>query len=206
VGARKIVGEWIDLDRVIEEIKKDEFFYLNSGGGVTLSGGEPTYQAEFVKQILQECKYHGIHTALESSAYVKWEILQDLLSDVDMALLDIKHMDSIRHKELTGVENRLILENIRRVAETSTTLIIRFPLIPDYNDSEKNLRSMAEFILSLGKKVDLHILPYHSYGANKYVRLGKKYSLAKIAPPRNRDVRRVKSLLESYGLETKIGG
>lgn len=205
-AARKRVGEWVDPDWVIHEIKKDELFYLNSGGGLTLSGGEPIYQAEFAKQILKECKSHSIHTALESSAYVTWEIFQDMLSYVDMALLDIKHMDSTIHKELTGVDNRLILENIRRVAEMPTALILRFPLIPGHNDSERNLRSMAEFILSLGKMVDLHILPYHSYGVNKYVRLGRKYSLSKLAPPKSKDIERVKSLLESYGLRIKIGG
>ena len=204
--ARKLVGEWVDVENIMTEIKKDELFYRNSGGGVTISGGEPAFQGKFTTELLRRCKNQAIHTAVETSGYVKWEVLRKILSYTDLVLLDIKHMDPVKHEELTGVTNELILENVKRIGAMKIPLIIRFPLVPGYNDSPQNLRSTAELVAKLEGVRELHILPYHSFGVHKYVGLGKQYSLGGIAAPSEEEIDKVRKLFEEYELKVQIGG
>lgn len=202
--AREISGKMMTVDEVLEEVKKDALFYQNSGGGVTFSGGEPTQQPEFLWHLLKASQESGIHTALDTSGFVKPEILKRVLEHTNLVLYDIKHMDPAKHKELTGVDNRLILENAKMIATMGKPMIIRVPLIPGHNDSKENIKALAEFMLSLGlKRVDL--LPYHSLGKIKYYRLGMEYKLSDLKPFAEGEVAKIKADLESYGLQVGVG-
>lgn len=202
--AREIKGKLMTVEEVMEEVRKDALFYQNSGGGVTFSGGEPTQQPEFLSHLLKASQECGFHTALDTSGFVKPEILKRLLEHTNLVLYDIKHMDPAKHKELTGVDNRIILENAKMIAAMGKPMIIRVPLIPDHNDSKENMKALAEFMLILGlKKVDL--LPYHSLGKIKYYRLGMEYKLSDLKPFAEGEVAKIKADLETYGLQVGVG-
>jgi len=203
--ALAMAGTDMTVDELMARIDKDRPFYRRSGGGVTISGGEPMLQYRFTKALLQECKNKGLHTCLDTSGYAKWEYYKEILKYVDLVLYDIKHMDTEQSRVLTGVPNELILENARKMAAEGTALQIRIPIIPGYNDSEENLRATSQFCLELGPAVKLvQILPYHRLGKVKYERLQKKYELASIEPPGNDHMDHCKTLIESYGLKVQI--
>jgi pyruvate formate lyase activating enzyme len=201
--ARDISGKIMTVDEVLDEVKKDSLFYQNSGGGVTASGGEPTHQPEFLKHLFAACHKSAIQTCLDTTGFVKTEVLQSILDETDLVLYDIKHMDPVKHKEFTGIDNSLILENARLVA-ASKPMIVRLPLIPGHNDSEENLSALANLMADLGlKRID--ILPYHSLGKMKYERLGLKYKLDGLQPYASEDIARIKDFLESRGFEVGVG-
>jgi len=187
-------------------VEKDKIFYNLSGGGVTITGGEPTMQPLFLKNLLRECKKKGIHTAIETSGYVNFRILMDILEFVDVFLLDIKHMDSYKHRELTGVPNKIILTNAINISRSGKELIIRFPLIPGYTDSEENLNELKKFLQTLPRIQQLDILPYHSLGETKYIAMGKNYPLFGLKPPNQDALDRCKKLLKSKKIRVTIGG
>ncbi|GAI65461.1 unnamed protein product [marine sediment metagenome] len=161
--ARVISGRTMTVDEVVEIVRKDELFYRNSGGGVTASGGEPTYQPDFLKQLLRQCQSCGIHTTLDTCGHVKWEVMAEILDYVDLVYYDLKHMDTVRHGELTGVGNELILDNATRIPQSGKPIVIRIPLIPGCNDSEENIKTMAEFVTGI-KVVRVDIVPFHQLG------------------------------------------
>jgi pyruvate formate lyase activating enzyme len=205
--ARQLVGRLVTVEDVLATVLRDTIFYEESGGGVTVGGGEPTLQADFVACFLERCRDHSLHTALETCGFTSWDIFNRVLRQVDLLLMDIKHMDTQRHKALTGVGNEQILENARRAAAGGQDMIVRLPLIPGFNDGADHLRAMGKFIrdeLSPVRRVD--ILPYHSTGESKSMRLGKIYGLSgKTLLPAD-EINRARDLLESNGLSVKIGG
>ncbi|MFH1031678.1 MAG: glycyl-radical enzyme activating protein [Chloroflexota bacterium] len=170
--ARRLAGKYMTVDEVVREVMKDVKFYKNSGGGVTLSGGDPLFQSEFALQILQKCKQNGLHTVVETCGFVPWTTLEKVLPYVDLFLFDIKHIDSGKHKKGTQKPNELIIENIRKIAACKP-VIVRTPLIPGFNDSPGDIESIARFV-----KSELHspmeILAYNKMGEGKYERLGRK--------------------------------
>lgn len=200
--ARVIMGKQMTVEEVFEVVKKDTLFYRNSGGGMTASGGEPVYQPVFLKALLTRCQEAGLHTALETSGYVDWKTLKDILEHVDLVLYDVKHMDSEEHRRLVGIGNELILENLEKIAKDKS-IIIRVPLIPGYNDSEWNIKATGEFLSRIGiSKVD--IAPYHQLGVGKYERLGMVYTLGHVATCTEEQTEKAKHLLELYGLEVSL--
>ena len=202
-GAIESVGKYMSAEEVIREIEKDMLFYLNSGGGVTFTGGEPLSQAEFVNELSKQCKERHIHTTLDTSGYAPWGVVEKVLENIDLVLYDIKKLDSNAHEEGTGVTNELILENAKKVASKVTTWL-RIPVIPGYNDSEGEIKQLAEFAADLEvEKVSL--LPYHNWGESKYEKLGRNYLLAGLESPSERHLQRLKEILESYGLLGSIG-
>ncbi len=202
--AREISGKIMTVDEVLEEVKKDMLFYQNSGGGVTASGGEPTHQPEFVRNLFERCHQSAIHTCLDTCGFVKSDVLKKILEHTDLVLFDIKHMDPVKHKKYTGVANRIILENARMIAARGTPMIIRVPLIPKHNDSTQNIEALAGFMAELRlKKIDL--LPYHALGREKYARMGLEYKLGNLKPHKIKEIEAVKAALESHGLEVGIG-
>jgi len=208
-GAREIVGKPMTVDELLGEVEKDRAFYARSGGGVTLSGGEPLMHPEFTREFLEKCRKINIHTAIESCGYVEWEIMRKSLEHLDLFLYDIKHMDPVKHIELTSVPNQLILKNIERVSrlERRPALIIRFPLIPGINDSEENVNATAKFMVeTLGGINRLDILPYHQLGTAKYDALDREYKLKDLLPPEKDYIQQIKEKFEIHGLEVKIGG
>lgn len=201
--ARAISGRLVTTAEVMETVKADSLFYRNSGGGVTASGGEPTQQPEFLMELFEECQRAGLDTALDTCGFVKWEVLEPVLEFTDLVLFDIKHLDPERHRELTGVDNRLILENIEKISERGTPLIVRIPLIPGCNDSREALSDMAGLLTRLNlTRVDL--APYHRLGAAKYSRLGMAYVLDGVEPYSEEQVEEIRIFLEDRGLEVEI--
>ncbi|MBR5756174.1 MAG: glycyl-radical enzyme activating protein [Firmicutes bacterium] len=208
--ARMQIGNENSVSEVMQEIEKDRRFYRRSGGGVTLSGGEILMQPEFAYSILSECKDRMIGTAIETSAFGKWEDLRQLISCCDTVFIDCKSIDSSVHRILTGVDNGIILENIRRAAdycyEHSIRLIIRLPLIPSKNDSKDNLLSTALFVKELPGEPLLNILPYHNFGEAKYEQVGVEYSLHDLKTPDKSFMDNVRELLDSTGVRYRVGG
>lgn len=192
-------GKKATVQEVIEEVKKDMPFYENSNGGVTLSGGEPTMQSEFCLAILQESKKAGMHTALDTSGFVKWEIFKDILEYVDLVLFDIKHTDPVKHKEFTGVSNEVIISNLIKLDQLNIPIEIRMPIIPGYNDSGDNIQKACQLLGELKNIQRVKLLPYHRLGEGKYERLEMEYKLKDVKPP---DKARMEKLTESMKSQT----
>lgn len=201
--ARVVSGETMTTDHVVSVVEKDSLFYRNSDGGVTFSGGEPTHQASFLLELLKDCQSKGFHTCLDTCAHVHWEALKDALEHVDLVLCDVKHMQPERHKELTGADNHLILDNVKRIVEMGKEIIIRMPLLPGINDSEDNLNALGSFMSELSMR-RLDLLPYHRLGAKKYERLGMEYRLEELSSFKKEKVESIKGILENFGLEVDI--
>lgn len=176
-GARTLVGREITVEDTLRELRKDAKFYENSGGGITLSGGEPTAQPEFSLALLERGHELGLHTAVETCGYARWEILQKFLKLTDLVLYDIKHMDPAKHREGTGVSNRLILENARKAARI-THMMVRVPIIPGFNDSPDDIYAIAHFVRAELGGLEIELLPFNSWAGTKYERLDRPYTPA----------------------------
>ena len=175
--ALEMAGEWMTAEQVVDAVKRDIVYYNHSQGGVTFSGGEPTLQPEFLRICLKRCKAQGIHTALDTCGFVKWSILEELLPFIDLFLFDIKHMDKKTHRQLTGVTNNLILENLAKIDRHRKSIWIRIPLIPGQNDSEENLRNIAGFVKKLQGVEKVSLLHYNVAAGAKYPSIGQHYDL-----------------------------
>ena len=181
--ARQIVGRTMSVEQVMAEIRKDVAFYDESGGGVTFSGGEPLSQAEFLAALLKACKAEGLHTAVDTSGFAPWSLLDGLRGDVDLFLYDLKTLDDEAHQRYTGVSNQRILENLKRLCAAGGAVRVRVPLIPGLNDSLADLRRLADFIADLPGRPQVELLPYHPSGVEKYRRLDRPYLLENLQPP-----------------------
>jgi pyruvate formate lyase activating enzyme len=203
-AAFEISGERMFLDEVVEEVCKDELFYTNSGGGVTLSGGEPLCQPEFAYRLLKRCKGKALHTVLDTCGHAPWETLSRLLRYTDLVLYDLKHLDPARHLEGTGVDNDLILENLSRTIDSNQSRVwIRIPVIPDYNDSEAHFRELAAFIQK--KPVEkVSLLAYHEWGRSKHAALGREYPLHPTGFLPKERLAPLKEILETAGIDVTI--
>jgi len=182
-GARQLSGRRVTVGEVLAELERDEPFYRNSGGGITLSGGEPCAQPEFARALLAECRSRGWHTCVDTCGYAPWDVLESLLEFTDLVLYDLKHLDGEKHVSFTGVDNRLILENLDRTVDTGTDVIVRVPLIPGVNDSLEDVDAILEYVCSR-KVLGLTFLPYHRLGTAKYYHLGWEYRLAELESPK----------------------
>lgn len=206
-GTSKLVGRDVTVAEVLREIERDRVYYNRSGkGGVTLSGGECLWQPEFSRALLCACKELGISTAIETTGYAKIGVIRSLLPFVDTVLMDIKHTDPQKHKAFTTADNALILENARIIAKEANNLIIRTPVVPTFNDSEEEIRSIASFAASLEGVTELHLLPYHRIGSDKYAGLGRTYTMAEIQPPPREQMQRLLNVVNATGLQGSIGG
>jgi pyruvate formate lyase activating enzyme len=173
VDARNLVGKYWEVDEVMAEVLRDRRFYESSGGGVTLSGGEPMAQPEFALNILKGCKEEGLHTALDTCGHVSWSIFERLLEYTDLVLYDIKCINTIKHKEATGQSNDLILENAKKVYRIKP-MRVRVPLIPGFNDSIDEVRAIAGFVNAKLGKVEIDLLPYNKLAEGKNTRLNRE--------------------------------
>jgi pyruvate formate lyase activating enzyme len=205
-GAREICGVRMSVDEVMESILKERIFFEQSGGGVTLSGGEPLGQPEFVMELLSECKRHDIHTAIDTSGFVDSKILLDTIPVTNLYLYDIKHMDPEEHKKYTGVDNDVILSNLKRLGEAGAAINARMPFVPGVNTDEGNLRATAAFLSGARGITALNLLPYHSAAADKHGRWGMRFRLSEIHAPTETSLRRAAELMENHGVRTAIGG
>ena len=208
MGEEKVIGRDTTVAEMIAEVEKDRPYYYRSGGGMTLSGGECLCQPEFSRDLLRAAKERGINTAIESMACADFEKIRQLLPYLDLYLMDIKHTNPEKHKEFTGRSNELMMENARRVALSGQTrLIIRVPVIPSFNDTVEEIRGIAEFADTLPGVEELHLLPYHRLGQDKYEGLGRKYLMDGILPPEPEKMKILKMAAESVSsLRVQIGG
>lgn len=204
--ARQFTGREMSVEQVMVEILRDSAFYEHSGGGVTFSGGEPLFQPEFLRALLQACKAQEIHTALDSCGFAPFEVFESLRGLVDLFLFDLKHMDDFTHRELTGVSNQQILENLGALSRMGHTIHLRIPLIPDHNDDDVHLQHMAGFAAGLPSLERVDLLPYHASGLEKYSRLNKSSLSPALQPYSETRLNEISAIFQAYGLETNLGG
>ena len=205
-GKEKTVGKDVTVAEVMEIIERDRNYYRRSGGGVTLSGGECLGQPEFAADLLYACHEKGINTAIESTGFADFDKIEMLLENLDVYLMDIKHINSDKHREFTTQPNEKILENARRIAESGVKLIIRVPVIPGFNDTVEEIRDIASFAKTLKGVNELHLLPYHRLGEPKYEGLGREYLMKDAQHIPESKMQSFKRAVEGTGLECYIGG
>ncbi|MCL2152899.1 MAG: glycyl-radical enzyme activating protein [Oscillospiraceae bacterium] len=200
-GALFMCGTDYSADEIMERIRRETPFFSRSGGGVTISGGECLCQPEFTLEILKRCKKESIHTAVDTSGFVEWEVIEPILPYTDIFLYDIKGIDATLHEQATGVPNRQILENARKIAAANGNLHIRIPIIPGYSDSSEVVEGIGKFIIELGAAVKaVSLLPYHKLGVAKLERLQLRKPEFKAEPPSNELLGTLKKHLEEMGL------
>jgi pyruvate formate lyase activating enzyme len=202
-GALEIKGCEYSADELVGIVEKDAPFFKTSGGGVTLSGGEPTLQYDFTLEVLRQCQTKRIHTALDTCGLVNRKKLITLLGFTDLVLLDIKHMDPALHFQFTGAKNNLILDNLKVISSTGTALIVRIPLIPGHNDSDSNIRRTAAHLQSLGIcRVD--ILSFNDIAGSKYQWLGAEFRLSRLKRHSKEDLETIRETFDSHGMTATI--
>ncbi len=196
-------------DQTVEEIMRrllrDKPFYEESGGGVTVSGGECLCQPEFTLQLLKRCKENGLHTAVDTTGHVQWAVIESVLPYADVFLYDLKCMDSALHKQVIGVPNELILKNAKLIAEARGRLWIRIPVIPLLNDSKEHFERYADFLTGIMDAIDIvQLLPYHQMGLSKHDRLLKNETVFTVKPPSDELMEARKDQLVRRGLKVRI--
>ena len=204
--AREITGKEMDISEVMKEIEKDVIFYEQSGGGASFSGGEPLLQHEFLLSLLEACKGKGIHTVVDTTGFTSPGILQTISPFVDLFLYDLKAMDERKHAEYVGVTNSLILSNLKRLSAWGKKVVVRMPIIPGVNDAPADIQQAGAFVASLGNVDEIHLLPYHLTGVEKYRRVGTEYEMPQAVPPSADDMSAIVKELRRYVSSVSIGG
>ena len=199
-GEGKIYGRVMTVEEVLREVRKDIPFYFHSGGGMTISGGEMLAQPEFSRCLIRRAAWEGISTAVETTLMAQWEHAEPVLRSAEIAFVDLKFITEEKHKKYCGVNNRLILENIRKADEIAGgfRLILRMPLIPGINDTEEELTKIGEFCSSLRNVHHLELLPYHRLGTDTYRKLGRPYKLPDVEAPSAEHMDRCRDFLKQY--------
>ena len=203
--ALQMAGEWLTVEQVMDVVRRDTVYYRNSGGGVTFSGGEALGQPEFLTACLERCWQEGIHTAVDTSGFAKWSVFEKILPHTDLFLYDLKHVDSRKHEEMTGVGNAVILENLKRIDGRGKPIWVRVPLIPGYNDGVENLRQIAEFTKTLTNVEKVSLLPYNGAAGAKYSFMGRKYELAHLDGHTKQERSDFSKIFSSVGLAVEVG-
>lgn len=203
-GAREFSGREMTVSQVMSQVTREIPFYDESGGGVTFSGGEPLMQPGFLSALLKACRKQEIHTVVDTSGFANWNVFEQIRQDVDLFLYDLKHMDSVRHKEVTGVPNEPIVENLRRLSAVGAKCVVRIPLIPGINDNEQNLVESAKFLASLPKLEGVELMGYHDIAQAKYEALGMEYKLVGLKGPGEEEMRNAAEVISSCGLHVTL--
>lgn len=203
--ARRLFGQQMSVADVLQVVLKDRAFYRNSGGGITLSGGEPTAQADFARALLAACRRQGLDTAMETCGQTSFPLLAGLAEYLDLILYDLKHMDREAHRQLTGAPNDLILENLTRLGALGVPVLVRVPVIPGHNDDPANLKATAAFAAGVPSVQAVELLPYHNYGTGKYPRCGRAYPLTDLPLPTRERMRELAAIIESEGVPCRVG-
>jgi len=205
-AALKVVGQNMTVDEVMAEVEKDSAFYWRSGGGMTIGGGEPLAQPEFTAGLLEAAQKAYLHTALETCGHAPWSQLERVLRYVDLLQFDLKHMDPVRHRQLTGQSNGLVLRNLKKVRSIKAPddVIVRVPVVPGYTDDQNNIRETAGFLAGLGFR-HVELVPYHRLGVSKYGQYGLIYPLAECIPPDQTVLDELRAIVEELGLVEMTG-
>lgn len=204
--AIEIIGKEVSLQDVMKEVDKDRIFYEDSGGGVTFSGGEPLMQPEFLEALVEGCLKKNIPVTVDTCGYASSDIIDKIGEKVPLFLYDLKIIDEERHKMYTGTSNKIILKNLRALTMKGKDIVVRIPLIEGINDDEENIRQTAEFLLSLKGVKNIHLLPFHKGGLEKYRRLRRKPPSSAFQPTSPEKTERIKRMLEGFGFSVKVGG
>ena len=198
-----IIGKKVSVHDIISEVMQDELFYINSGGGATISGGEPLYQLDFTLNLLKEFKRKSLHTTIDTTGYAKSEDFEKILPYTDLILFDIKHLDTEIHQKETGIPNEVILNNFERSLIRKKRVWVRVPVIPDFNDSIQYMEKLAKFLSK--KPIDkISLLKYHEWGKHKYKYLDRIYPLKNASFISDDLILKFKNIMESYGLKTTL--
>ena len=210
-GKTKTVGRDVTVREVLEELEQDRMYYVRSGGGITLSGGEAMAQPDFAYALLKACQSAGLDTAIETTAYADRDVVERLIPYIDHILMDIKHINSQKHAEFTSRPNEKILANAQYIArycsQHSNELIIRVPVIPSFNDTPEEIADIARFANELPGVSQLHLLPYHRLGQDKYAGLGREYTMASATPPTNEKMHELAEAARAVSsLHVAVGG
>jgi pyruvate formate lyase activating enzyme len=198
-----LVGEVKTVDAVVAVVLRDRPFYETSGGGVTLSGGEPLLQMDFAHGILARCRAEGIHTAIETAANVPWARIARILPVTDLVMMDVKVMDDARHREVVGVPNARILANARRLGQQAQSLIVRTPIIPGVNDDAASVAAIAEFVATLPNLAYYELLRFHGMAKNKYDSLEMDYRAAALEAPPEAQMEALTAVAQGFGIEVR---
>jgi len=202
-GSLNQCGQYSSVKDVLAEVLQDKIFYKNSGGGITLSGGEPLSQSRFVRNLLVDCKKEGLHTTLETAGHCSWNEMEKVLEFVDLILFDIKHLDSGKHRKATGIKNNILLENLQKAAARNN-IWLRVPLIAGFNDSADHIKK----IVALGKDVGaqkISLLPYHEGGKSKCRQLGTLYGFSDRKAPDDKQINKLNKIIEKADLTVSVG-
>jgi pyruvate formate lyase activating enzyme len=207
----QLTGKEMTVDEVVAEVLQDRPFYESSQGGVTLSGGEPMLQSEFTLAVLERCKAEGLHTALETTTQTRWENLEAAMPLTDLFMIDIKHLDPLKHKAVTGVANDTILNHIRRLSATGKPLTFRVPVVPTVNDTPEEIGAIAGFVRELmdqradgGQGLALELLPFHRLAADKYTSLGMDYRAVDLQTPAKEHMQALGATAQARGVATRV--
>lgn len=205
--AIEVTGQLASVAEIMQTVGKDASYYRRTGGGITLSGGEPLLQWRFALETLKESKRKGWHTTLDTTGYADWDAIESLLHHTDLVLYDLKHMDSVRHREGTGKGNKRILENLQKIAaRPGAKLWVRRTVIPQFNDDENDLEELCRFVLTLGRAVEkVSLLPYHKFGEVKYAALGRPYPYHGVPLGDDEQLVAFKQELERHGISVDVG-
>lgn len=204
--ALQLIGRTVGIDELVAEVEKDRIFYEQSGGGVTFSGGEPLLQAEFVSGLSDALRARGFHSALDTSGLAAWDVLKKIALKSDLVLYDLKIIDDAAHRKYTGVSNRRILENLRRLSTLGREIWIRLPLVPGVNDDDRNIRATADFLKPLGNIARVSLLAYHRGGCEKSRNLGKGRDFRTFEAPSPARLDAIAKSLAGGGYEVRLGG
>jgi len=199
-GALQMIGREMTVEEVMTELRKDAPFYQTSGGGVTVSGGEPLLQSEFVTELLRQCKAEGFHTALDTCGQAPWEAIETVIEHVDLVLYDVKEVDTARHEQHTGAPNEQITDNLRRLGRCGVPIEIRIPIIQGMNDSLQYAESAGEFLAGIENITAVRLLAYHRLAAAKYARLGRDDPAKDLKPPDTDQLDKFAAKLAGFGL------
>ena len=201
-----MVGSRVTLEKLVAEIVADRAFYAESGGGVTLSGGEPLLQLDFAYAVLARCRAEGIHTAIETALNFPWARVAAILPVVDLVMFDIKHMDSAAHRRHTGAPNERILDNAKRLGQQPQPLIVRTPVIPGVNDTVEEIGAIARFVSTLPNLLYYELLPFHPLATSKYASLGLAYDAVGLQAPSKEKLAALVDVAAAAGVEVRCAG
>ncbi|HIW21647.1 MAG TPA: glycyl-radical enzyme activating protein [Candidatus Dorea intestinavium] len=207
-GKDKIVGEDVTVEEVMKTVMKDLPYYKRTNGGLTLSGGEFLNQPEFALALLRAAKANGITTAVETTSNADFKVIEKMLPYIDQYLMDIKHMDSNKHEKFTQSKNELLIENAMKISKSGLTeLSIRVPVVPGFNDTPEEIRAIARYTKTLPNVKRMHLLPYHNFGYDKYIGLGRDYPMGSVPSPSNEKMNELLEIAKQESLvECQIGG
>jgi pyruvate formate lyase activating enzyme len=201
--ALQIIGREMTIQDIMEEVEKDRIFYQSSGGGVTFSGGEPLMQPEFLENLLDECQKSGIPAAVDTCGYTSPDTLQRISDKAPLFLYDVKIIDGEKHQAYTGMSNKIILENIKNLAQKGSDVKVRIPLISGINDDDRNIRETSEFLLSLKTIKEVNLLPFHQGGLDKYRRLRREGPQPAFKPSTGERIEEIREVLKEEGFSVK---